>query len=436
MMLRKLYISSAFILVTVMSLAAQDNEALAKRIDLQRYQFPQEKIHVMTDRGSYLAGDTIWLRAWVVDASSHQPVDASQFVYVELVSPTDSIHYRAKIHCNGDGVFEGYVPLDIDLPEGRYQLTAYTMFMQSVGADYFYRQPVEVASLSSMRRRINTKCVRYKNEIDVTLRYENTADSTSCPYNLFGYSSNDNNWNEFKYNARDKEVHLTLKGKDALMPAMLVAFDNYFKYVQLPPQETLEATFYPEGGYLVPDVENLVSFKVTNTSATSLTAEGELRDQHGTVMAKLAVEHDGMGIVKFTPAPDGIYTACWKDNFDQDVTFELPRVRPEATVLQVRRTSGNIITIKAAGAQAAGALVVLQQRGRLLAAGCDEISVREDDLPAGVVQALLLVEDMRCLSERLFFAQGGKTVDAHLTTDRDIYTDRELVKIDVDLLVE
>ena len=56
MMLRKLYISSAFILVTVMSLAAQDNEALAKRIDLQRYQFPQEKIHVMTDRGSYLAG--------------------------------------------------------------------------------------------------------------------------------------------------------------------------------------------------------------------------------------------------------------------------------------------------------------------------------------------------------------------------------------------
>ena len=432
-MLKNLYISLAFILVSSLSLAAQDTEALAERIDLQRYQFPQEKIHVMTDRGSYLAGDTIWLRAWVVDASSHQRVDASQFVYVELVSPTDSIHHRVKIHCNGDGVFEGYLPLDIDLPEGRYQLTAYTMFMQSVGPEYFYRQPVEVAALSSLRRRIETKCVRYKNEIDVTLRYENTTDGSSCPYNLFGHTSNNNFWNEFQYNGRDKEVHLTLKGKDALMPAMLVTFDNYSKYVLLPPQEMLEATFYPEGGYLVPGVENVVSFKLTNTSATSLAAVGELRDQHGSVIAKLAAEHDGMGIVKFTPASDGIYTACWKDNFDQDVTFGLPQVRPDATVLQVRRENNDIINIKAAGAQAEGALVLLQERGRLLAAGYDEVSVREHDLPAGVLQALLLDKDMRCLSERLFFAQGRKTPSANVTTDRDFYADRELVKVDVDL---
>ncbi|MBR5171539.1 MAG: hypothetical protein IKW85_13410 [Muribaculaceae bacterium] len=39
---------------------------------------PQEKIHVMTSQGSYLAGDTIWPRAWVVDAATHQPVNASE----------------------------------------------------------------------------------------------------------------------------------------------------------------------------------------------------------------------------------------------------------------------------------------------------------------------------------------------------------------------
>ena len=423
----------AILLLTAAPLLAQDTEALSERIDLQRYEFPQEKIHVMTDRGSYLAGDTIWLRAWVVDAATHQTVDASQFVYVELVSPTDSVQNLVKIHCNADGVFEGYLPLDIDIPEGRYQLSAYTMFMHSVGADYFYSQPIEVTALPSLRQRIVSKCTRYRNEVDVTLRYENIADGSPCTYRLFGYQSSDGNWYEQQYGGRDKEVHLTLKGNDAQMPTLLVAFDNYSKYIQLPPQEMLDVTFYPEGGYLVPGVENAVTFKLTNTGATILSGEGELVDQDEHKLATLQVEHDGMGIVRFTPQANQAYTARWRDSFDQDVTFALPQVRPEATVLQVRHNGDGTITVKAAGAHASGALVVLQQRGRMLAAGYDEVVVNEAYLPAGVVQAVLLDSELRCLSERLFFAHGNQAATPQVATDRGSYGDREPVKVDVDL---
>ncbi len=120
----RIIISLVLILTAAASLLAQDIDAISARIDLQRTEFPQEKIHVMTDQGNYLVGDTIWLRAWVVDAATHQPVNASQFVYVELVSPTDSVYSRIKIHPDANGVFRGYLPLDISLPEGRYQLTA------------------------------------------------------------------------------------------------------------------------------------------------------------------------------------------------------------------------------------------------------------------------------------------------------------------------
>ena len=427
-------------LLTVLTIAAslpvvaQDTEALAERIDLQRYEFPQEKIHVMTDRGSYLAGDTVRLRAWVVDAATHQTVDASQFVYVQLISPTDSVQNFVKIHRTDDGVFEGYLPLDLDLPEGRYQLSAYTMFMQSAGTEYFYSQPIEVTALSSMRHRIVSKCTRYNNEIDVTLRYENAADGTPCTYRLFSYITNDGNLIEKQYGGRDKEVHFTLKGKDAQTSALLVTFDNYSKYIQLPPQETLDVTFYPEGGYLIPDVENLVTFKLTNTGATTLTTTGELLDQQGRVMAELVVEHDGMGIVKFTPQADGVYTARWKDNFDQDVTFALPQVRSDATVLQVRRNENGMVTVHAAGAQARNALVLLQQRGCMVAAGYESVTINERDLPAGVVQAMLLDSELRCLSERLFFAQNDNTATPpQVSTDRDTYSDREQIKVDVDL---
>ena len=107
--MRNIILSLLLILTAAASLPAQDIDAISARIDLQRTEFPQEKIHVMTDQGSYLAGDTIWLRAWVVDAASHQPVNASQFVYAELVSPIDSVIARVKIHPDANGVFRGYL---------------------------------------------------------------------------------------------------------------------------------------------------------------------------------------------------------------------------------------------------------------------------------------------------------------------------------------
>ena len=431
--MRHIITSLVFILTAATSLLAQDIDAIAARIDLQRQEFPQEKIHLMTDRSDYLAGDTIWLRAWVVDAASHQPVDASQFVYVELVSPNDWVHARVKIHPDANGVFKGYIPLDIFLPEGRYQLTAYTMFMQSLGMDYFYSQPIEVVALASMRRRIVSKCVRYKDEVDVTLRYENKADSSLCPYNQFSYGTPQDLWSEKQYNNRTKEEHLTLKGEEASQPAILVKFDSYAKYITLPQQEALNVTFYPEGGYLVPDEENVMTFKVFNTSATTLSQVGELVDEMGTVIAQLQVEHDGMGIVRFTPHSNNAYTAQWKDALDEKVAFPLPQVRQDATVLQVRRNDDGLVTLTTAGAKSKNGLIVLQQRGQMVTCGYDSVTVRESDLPTGVVQAMLFDEEMRCLSERLFFTGGSSLSTPEVATNRETYTDRAPVKVNVDL---
>ncbi len=431
--MRSLILSLLLLLTAASSLLAQDIDAISARIDLQRQEFPQEKIHVMTDHGDYLAGDTIWLRAWVVDAASHQPVNASQFIYVELVSPNDWVHERVKIHPDASGVFKGYLPINLSIPEGRYQLTAYTMFMQNAGVDYFYSQPIDIAALPSVRRRIVSKCVRYNDEVDVTLRYENKADSSLCPYNQFSYGIASELWSEKQYKNRTKEEHLTLKGKEASQSAILVKFDTYAKYITLPPQEALDVTFYPEGGYLVPEEENRVTFKVTNTSATALSQVGELVDEMGNVIAQLQVEHDGMGIVNFTPRNDKAYTAQWTNTLDEKVTFPLPQVRQDATVLQVRRGDDGLVTISAAGARSSNGLIVLQQRGQMVACGYDTLTVRESDLPTGVVQAMLFDEEMRCLSERLFFAGGSSLSVPTVATDRETYTDRAPVKVNVDL---
>ena len=98
----------------------------------------------MTDKPYYITGVTIWLRAFVVNAVNHQPVDASKFVYVELISPMNTVDMRVKIK-ERDGVLKGYLPLDpTKIAEGEYTLTAYTMFMQNQGEQYFFKKKVSI----------------------------------------------------------------------------------------------------------------------------------------------------------------------------------------------------------------------------------------------------------------------------------------------------
>ena len=147
-----------FAFMTIMGLVCchgQDFAQYKQNLDWQVFNYPQEKIHVMTDKPYYITGDTIWLRAFVVNAVNHQPVDASKFVYVELISPMNEVSMRIKIK-ERDGVFEGFLPLDpTKIAEGEYTLTAYTMFMQNQGEQYFFKKKVKITSSFAIKRKID-----------------------------------------------------------------------------------------------------------------------------------------------------------------------------------------------------------------------------------------------------------------------------------------
>lgn len=62
------------------SASARVDDALS-RIDRQRELYPQERLHAVTDRDMYCAGDTVWLRVFVTDAATGYQR------YKEYVSP-------------------------------------------------------------------------------------------------------------------------------------------------------------------------------------------------------------------------------------------------------------------------------------------------------------------------------------------------------------
>ncbi len=127
------------LVLTVGRISYAQHQPLATQLEY----YPQEKVHVTTDKDFYLSGDTVWLRAHVVDASSHHPVGASKYVYAELSDAAGRLVRRIKI-LQQEGLYAGYLPLSPDLSSGDYTLAAYTRHQLNLDPEYLFRKPLRI----------------------------------------------------------------------------------------------------------------------------------------------------------------------------------------------------------------------------------------------------------------------------------------------------
>ena len=123
---------------------ANDFDEIAQHFDTQLSVFPQEKIHLHTDRDIYVPGEKIWFKAYVVDANTHLTMANSQYVYAELISPADTLVSRVMIR-QTDDMYYGYLPIATHIPEGNYTLRAHTRYMENLGDDYFFKKNIRIA---------------------------------------------------------------------------------------------------------------------------------------------------------------------------------------------------------------------------------------------------------------------------------------------------
>ena len=112
-------------------------DSIQDRFKDQLMLFPQEKLYLHTDKSAYIAGDTIWFRAHVVDAATHIPASVSRCVYVELINQSDSVIHRVRV-CLSDSIYCGYMPIPISVPQSSYHLCAYTRFMENLNQDCLF----------------------------------------------------------------------------------------------------------------------------------------------------------------------------------------------------------------------------------------------------------------------------------------------------------
>jgi hypothetical protein len=103
----------------------------------------KEKIIVLTDKSFYLAGETMWLKAWCLDAVSNHFARISKNLFVDLVDDRDSVVSQLLFNLDQQRT-NGKILLPGSLKEGYYWLRGYTRNILAEDSNRIFVRPVYV----------------------------------------------------------------------------------------------------------------------------------------------------------------------------------------------------------------------------------------------------------------------------------------------------
>jgi len=123
---------------------------------------PQEKVYLHTDKSVYSAGESIWFKAYLLNATTHLEDTKSRFIYVELINSFDSVISRVKIKKDSLG-FSGHINVNAVFPPGDYLLRAYTYWMQNAGTGFFFSKLITICNLIDDRVQLDMNNITSQN---------------------------------------------------------------------------------------------------------------------------------------------------------------------------------------------------------------------------------------------------------------------------------
>ena len=213
---------------------------------------PPEKVYMHTDRNTYVAGDTIWMRAHVVDGIAHVPMKLSAYVYVVLQNPFMETMAQVRLRADKEGIIHGHIPLPENLPKGEYMLCAYTQYMQNFDSDYFFKKQIVVNNVMNNSIRMMTS--RRGRHLDVQFIDPVTGENKEIRNFSASMSSGE-------IDAQRKDNGYSVKIFDSDEKVVLIQAGNYREFVNFDLNPDYDVSFLPEGGNLVAGAFNRVAFK-------------------------------------------------------------------------------------------------------------------------------------------------------------------------------
>ncbi|MEK6477400.1 TonB-dependent receptor plug domain-containing protein [Catalinimonas sp. 4WD22] len=116
---------------------------IEQKLQTYRVNYHPEKIYVQLDKPQYVAGETVWFKAYLVDAATNEPVSQEEVVYVDILDKQGEKVESIKLKST-DGKIAGSLSLSDSLLSGEYQMVAYTDWMRNFDNEPFFRKAIRV----------------------------------------------------------------------------------------------------------------------------------------------------------------------------------------------------------------------------------------------------------------------------------------------------
>jgi len=193
--------------------------------------------------------------------------------------------------------------------------------------------------------------------------------------------------------------------------------------------QTVDLRLYPEGGQLVAGLPTRVYLEAKTPAAKPADIAGVVVDASGRTVARFRTEHEGRGRFRLKPAAGAAYTLKITEPSGIATTWPLPEVRARGAVIG----AVDEVTLPTAplrlkvGASEAGRYVltvtrmereVARQQLAISAGLTQEISVRPKGDADGVLVATVWTADGEPLAERLLYREPPRSLQVRVAADR------------------
>ncbi len=349
----------------------EDNriERILDALNVYNSRYTQQKVFLHLDKPSYKAGDIIWYKAYLVDGMDHLPDTMSTNLYVEMIGPekTSLVLHRILLK---DGIAWGDFEIRDTMPEGLYQIRAYTNWMRNFDPRFYFVENIPVTN-SRYSDFISPKDAR-KNRRTIDSRLKKSAQ--------------------------------------------------------------IDVQFFPEGGNLVAGLTSRLAFKAISSAGKGIDINGIIYNSSDGQVAEFKSTHRGMGSILFTPVRGEKYHAIivteghtLKEDLPQAAEQGLI-MRVESTPLYayVNLYSN---TYKTADRFANEVVVIGQTRGKVCYKAIADMSedstafaIDKSLFPGGIAQITVFSARLESLAERLIFVDHHDNISFSLdsiTTNKD-----------------
>ena len=409
----------------------------------------REKLYLQTDKPYYSAGDTLWFRGFLVDAATMQSLNASRYIYVELIDQRDTVVYRSKIINEGNG-FHNCLALAPHLPPGDYLLRAYTQWMRNTGEDFFFKKHIPIGN--TIDDNVLTT-IHYSLDDDgyitASILLTNMNEDPLVQQRLSYLLCTDGQTR--KNNARtDDDGWLRIRflppGHDTISNTIqLTINDNnlqFQKTIFLPAfSREYDVQFFPESGHLLPLGRQAIAFKAIGSHGLGINVQGKIVNEQQKEITTFASSHKGMGSFYLEPQPGERYFAEITNTLGDSIRVELPPVeRSGAAMETVFNGSSLLCGIRITeDLDLSGWQLVVLNRDRIITRDGNLEHRSTKGIPLSLFQPgiarLALVDTVRQLTlcERLVFIPQQTTQQYLLTTDKENYARRQWVEAELSI---